>query len=139
MGRQSSVNFSLTVKATTAITEFRGVGFDGAQASVQGQKILGTAHFSGVVGDEITVDIDDTVLVEAGAAIAVGDALIMDAQGRAIPSTGEIGVAAGGVAVASTGANGAILTGGIMPEYVFADALEAATAAGQIIEVITRR
>ncbi|OBS10792.1 DUF2190 family protein [Acidihalobacter prosperus] len=139
MGRQSLVNLSLTLKATTAITQHRGVGFDGAQASAQGQKVLGVAHFDAVIGDEVTVDVDDTVLVEAGAAIAIGDALIMDAQGRAIPSTGEIGVAAGATAVTSSAANGAILTGGIMPEYVFADALEAATAAGQIIEVITRR
>jgi len=138
MGRQSLVTLALTKKASGAVTQYRAVGFDGAQATVQGQKVLGVAAYDAVDGQEFPVNVDDTVLVEAGAAINVGDALIVDAQGRAIPAS-QLGVAAGATQVTSTAANGNILSGSIPPEYIFADALEAAAAAGDIIEVITRR
>ena len=138
MARQSLVNLALTLKASGAITQYRAVGFDGAQATVAGQKVLGVAAYDAADGDEFPVNVDDTVLVEAGAAMAVGDALTVDAQGRAVPAS-QLDVAAGGTAVTSTAANGGILTGSILPEYIFADALEAASGAGDIIEVITRR
>ena len=58
---------------------------------------------------------------------------------RAIASTGALGVAAGATAVMASAANGAVLTGADMPEYVFADALEASGAAGNLVEVLLRR
>lgn len=121
-----------------AVTARRAVGFDGAQATVQGQKILGIARADVAFTGEIPVDVKGTTVVEAGAAINIGDSLIVDAQGRAIPATGNLAVAAGGTAVTSTAANGGILTGGDLPEYVFGDALEAAAAAGEFIEVVLR-
>jgi len=136
---QSISTLALTLAAAGAITAERCVGFDGLQATVQGQKIQGVARFAGVAGDQITLDVAGTVVVESGAAIAVGEALIVDATGRAMPATGALAVAAGATAVTSSAANGAILTGGDGPEFVFADALEAATAAGELIEVLLRR
>jgi len=128
-----------TLTALGAISQFRAVGFDGAQATVQGQKVAGVATVKAVDGDDIGVDMVGTTIIEAGAAISVGDGLIIDAQGRAIPTTGEINIPSGATGVASTAANGAILAGGEMPEYVFADALESAAAAGEFIEVLLRR
>lgn len=138
MGRQAIVNLALTRTASGAVTKYRAVGFDGAQATVQGQKVLGSALYDAVDGEEFPVAVDDTVLVEAGAAIAAGDSLIVDAQGRVIPAS-PLEVAAGATQVTSTAANGAILTGSEPPNYIWADALEAASAAGQIIEVLPRR
>jgi len=138
MGRQALVNLALTLTASGAVAKYRAVGFDGAQATTAGQKVLGVAMYDAVAGDEFPVAVDDTVLVEAGAAIAVGDALTVDAQGRAVPAS-DLAVAAGATSVTSTAANGSIFTGSIPPEYIFADALEAAAATGDVIEVITRR
>ena len=39
----------------------------------------------------------------------------------------------------SSAANGAILAGGDPPQFVFADAMEAAADAGKMIEVLLRR
>lgn len=139
MSQQAHSIYNLTLAASGAVTEYRGVGFDGAQATVQGQKVAGVAKRSAAAGQAFDAAIVGTAVVEAGAAIAVGAALIVDAQGRAIPSTGALTVKAGATAVTSTAANGAILQGGDGPEYVFADALQAAAAAGDKIEVLLRR
>ncbi len=138
MSKQSIPLLSLTIVAAGAVAAFRGVGFNGAQATVQGQKIQGVARGDAAITEQLTLDSKGTLIVESGAAIAVGDALIMDAQGRAIPSTGALAVKAGAVAMTSTAANGAVLQGGDAPEFVFADALEAATGAGEFIEVLAR-
>ncbi|MEI8396208.1 MAG: capsid cement protein [Rhodospirillaceae bacterium] len=114
--------------------------FSGAQATSQGAKVLGIAQTSVAGGIDCAVAVDGSVIVEAGAYIAIGDSLICDNQGRAIPSTGALAVKAGATAVTSTAANGAaILQGGDPPEFVFADALEAASEAGKKIEVLLRR
>jgi len=139
MGKQAHSLRDETFNASSAVSEFRAVGFDGAQATVQGQKVAGVAKHDAVIGDAMAVGILGSVTIEAGAAIAIGDGLIVDANGRAIPTTGEIAIAAGATAVTSSAANGNIMTGGEMPEYVFADALEAAGAAGDFIEVLLRR
>lgn len=140
MSKQSIPILSLTLTAPGAVTAHRAVKFSGAQATVQGEKVAGVARFAAAAAnDKITVDVKGTTIVESGAAFAVGDSLIVDAQGRAIVQTSALRVKAGAVAVTSTAANGAILEGGDGPDYVFADALEAATAAGELVEVVLRR
>jgi len=140
MSKQSIPTLTLTVSAAGVIARYRGVGFNGAQASVQGQKIQGVARVAAAAAaDKTPVDVAGSTIVESGAAFAIGDSLIVDAQGRAIAQTSALRVKAGAVAVTSTAANGAILEGGDAPEYVFADALEAATAAGEFVEVLLRR
>lgn len=136
---QSIGTLALTVTAAGAVAYARAVGFDGAQASVAGQKVLGVARYAVADGAAGAIDVAGTAIVETGAAVAVGDSLIVDAQGRAVPSSGDLQVDAGAVAVLSAAANGAVLTGAELPEYVFADALQAADAAGELIEVLFRR
>ena len=139
MGRQNISTLALTVKAAGAIAQYRAVGFNGAQATVQGQKIMGIARHAAAINEQATVDVKGTAIVESGAAIAVGDALIVDAQGRAMPAS-SLAIRAGATAMTSTAANGSgVLSGSEPPEYTFADALEAASAAGQFIEVLLRR
>lgn len=137
---QAITMLALNVTAAGAVAKRRAVGFNGAQATVKGQKVLGVAHTDAVSGDTLTVDVAGTAIIEAGDAITVGQSLIVDTTGRAIPVTGSLAIVAGAVAVTSAAANGATaLSGGDMPEYVFADALEAAGAAGAFIEVLLRR
>ena len=115
MSHQAIVNFSLPIKATTSWSTNRLIGFDGAQASVKGQKVLGAAHTDAEIGQEADVDIENTVLVEVGAPVSKGDSLISDNEAQAIRDDGAAG------------------------NYIWADALESASMADQVIEAITRR
>jgi hypothetical protein len=138
MAKQARSIHSESVMAAGAIAECRAVGFDGLQASVQGQKVMGVANRSAPINTYVDVTCIGTAVIEAGAAFAAGAALIVDATGRAIAAS-ALAVAAGATAMQSTAANGAVLTGSVLPEYVFADALRAAGGAGEFVEVLLRR
>ena len=139
MSQQNISLLSLTLIANGAVVESRAIGFNGIQADSQGQKVIGIAMTAAASGEALGVVSHGTAIIESGAAVAVGDSIITDSQGRAIPATGALTVAAGAVAVTSSAANGAILEGGDFPEFVFADALQSAGGAGEFIEVLLRR
>ncbi len=139
MSQQSLAILTLSVVATGAITGARGVGFDGAQIATQGAKPMGFANYTAVDGGLLAVVTCGTAIAESGAAITLGAALILDNQGRVIPSTGGLRVAAGATGVTSSAANGAILAGGDAPEFVVGDALQPASGAGELIEILLRR
>lgn len=139
MSQQSISVLTLTLVASSTVGESRIVGFDGAQATTQGQKVMGPSMTEAASGEVMAVVTQGTAIIETGAAISVGDSLITDSVGRAIPVTGGLTVATGAVAVTSSAANGAILSGADLPEYVFADSLQSAAAAGEFIEVLLRR
>lgn len=140
MSLQSIPGLILTFTASGAVAARRAVGFNGAQASVAAQKIMGVsprAVASSELGDVVA---SGTTIVEAGGAFAKGASLVVDAQGRAVASTGALSIKAGETDVQSTAADGAaVLTGADLPEFVFADALEAASGAGALVEVLLRR
>lgn len=138
MAQQSAPVLDLTFRASGAVAARRCVTFAGAQATVAGSKIAGVARTLAANGEAFAVAVVGTVVVETGAEVAVGDGLAVDSQGRAVPA-GAVTVAAGGTAVTSSAANGAILAGGELPQFVFADAMEAAPGAGKMIEVLLRR
>lgn len=104
---QNHAVFTLSVKATAAVLAFTFVGYTGATAPAAGNT-AGVARTDGAIGDLVPVDILGTAMVKAGAAVAAGARLEVDASGRAV-------TLAAGKAVAV--------------------ALEAATAADQVIEV----
>lgn len=108
MSGQNISLLALTGVAAGAINTNRFVtpGFAEAGAGVN---TLGVCRQTAVLGDKITVDVLGTAVVEAGAAVSVNDTLASDATGRGI-----------------TWAAGAKV----------ALALQAATAAGQMIEVL---
>ena len=114
MSRQCITTLSLTYTATGAVAANRAIGFNGAQASVAGQKVLGVSPRAAATGTNSDVSVTGTALIEAGAAVAAGASLIVDAAGRAVTATGTAG------------------------EFIFADALEAGTA-GRVFEVLLRR
>lgn len=134
---------AVNVAATTAIGAIGGV-----QATVSGQKVVGVARRAAAVGAYVDVTCTGTAVVEAGAAIALGARVMCDTSGRAVTATvmtatvGSLIVGAGAVAVTSTAANGAIITGaptllgGDTPLYIWGTALQAAAAAGDLIEVL---
>lgn len=136
---RSLLNISVPV-APGAVTAFRAVDFAGAQATAQGQKVMGVAQRGAAQGQGYEATVIGTAIVEAGGAFTAGHPLIVDASGRAIANSGALNVAAGATAVTSGAANGAsVLAGSDLPEYVFADAVQAATQAGDLVEVLLRR
>lgn len=109
MSMQNLSVLALTAALTGTVTANRFVTPAGAQAGADANT-LGVCRQSGVSGDKATIDVLGTAQVEAGAAISAGATVKSDASGRAITW-------------ATSGAKVGI-------------ALEAATAAGQIIEVL---
>ncbi len=136
MSQQGISILSLSVLASGAVTEYRAVGFDGAQATVSGQKVLGIAEQGATNGTYLRVCRNGTAVAEAGAAFVKGAALVTDAVGRLVTAT-ALTVAAGATAVTSAAANGAgSIAGSEPPQYIVAYALQAAGAAGDLCEVV---
>lgn len=136
---QATPLLNLTVRASGAVARGRGVLFSGAQVAAANAKVLGIALAPAADGQDTPVTVSGTAICEAGATFAVGAALVMDAQGRVITAA-ALAVASGATAMTSAAANGtAALTGGDPPHYVVGDALQAATAVGQFVEVLLRR
>ena len=140
MGQQARDIFTQSVPAApSAVTAFRGVDFTGAQIATAGAKCMGIAKRSASTGQSFEVAVLGSAVCEAGAAITVGQPLALDAQGRVVPAS-SLAIAAGATAVTSAAANGATdLTGGVLPQWVVGDALEAAAGAGSLIEVLLAR
>lgn len=109
MGAQSISLLALSVLAAGTVSAARFVTPGGAQAGADANT-LGVSRFAAVAGERLTVDAYGTAVVEAGAAIAAGATVKSNATGQAITW-------------ASAGAKVAV-------------ALEAAAAAGQMIEVL---
>lgn len=107
--QQSISALALTVVAAGTIAANRFVTPAGAQAGADANT-LGVCRQAAVAADKVTVDVLGTAIVEAGAAVSAGATVKSDASGRAITW-------------ASSGAKVAL-------------ALEAAGAAGQMIEVL---
>lgn len=104
---------SRTVTLAGSATTCRCIGYDSLQVSTAGAKPWGIAKYGGVVGDRIAIVTEGSAVVEAGAAITMGNPLATDAQGRLVPATAG--------------------------QYIFAKALGAVPSAGQFVEVhITR-
>lgn len=109
MSQQSVSLLTLTLTAAGAIAANRFVTATGAQTGADGNAV-GVAATAAALGERFPVVVKGTAIVEAGAAISAGATLKSDASGRAI-------------AWATSGAKVGV-------------ALEAATAAGQFIEVL---
>lgn len=129
----------LSLISAGAIARGRLVTFGGAQVAAANAKAVGVAKFGvAAAGADVSVTVCGTAVAEAGAAITVGQPLAADAQGRVVPAA-SLAVGTGATAVTSSAANGAILTGGELPQFIIGDALQAAGAAGAFIEILLRR
>lgn len=80
--------FTHTVIATGAGVQRRFVNFAGAQAAAADQ-VIGVAMTDFAIGQAFTTHILGVVAVESGGAVAVGDPIIPDAQGRGVADGGN--------------------------------------------------
>lgn len=106
---QSRPILSLPQTASGAVTAARFVDSAGAQIDTAGNAAMGVSRSDAADGEMFTADVLGTTIVEAGGVIAKGASLKSGADGRALAY--------------DTGTKTAI-------------ALQAATAAGQMIEVL---
>ena len=158
MGQQAISILDVSCIATAAVIAYRGVDFNDVQIAAAGAKIKGIAKRPAAIGDPFECTAYGTATCEAGAAIAKGAALTMDASGRVItasaltaaaPGIGTLTITTGAVAVTSSAVNGAgtisgaptagALSGGDLPQFIVGHALEAAAGAGSFIEVLLSR
>lgn len=109
MSQQAISCLTLTALLTGTVAANRFVTAAGAQAGADANT-LGVARTAGVSGERVAVDVLGTAIVEAGAAVAAGATIKADASGR-------------GITWVSSGAKVGL-------------ALQAASAAGQFIEVL---
>lgn len=109
MSQQARDLLCLSFTAISAVSQYRAVGFDGAQITTAGARIAGIAKRPAAVGEQFESAAIGTAVAEAGAAFAVGAALEVDAQGRLVTNSSGVHVAT---------------------------ALQAASAAGQCVEVL---
>jgi len=150
MSQQARSLLSLSVVATTLITQYRGVTYAGGQVAAANAKCIGISERPiTAIGEVALVTAKGTAIAEAGAAITVGTALAFDATGRVITAAafaiavGTLAVSSGATAVTASVANGAgsitgvpTATGGDLPQYIVGYALQAASAAGDLIEIL---
>ncbi|MDQ7799558.1 MAG: DUF2190 family protein [Candidatus Edwardsbacteria bacterium] len=151
-----------SIVAAAALTKGYFIGFDGNVCGA-GAKALGVCNADSDSGEMAPVLAKGIALVVSAAAIAVGAALVSDASGQATTATTfaaaapaitvddtKLTVDSGATGVTSSAANGAIisaaeglltpaapaLTGSVLPQAINGYALDAATAAGDLIRVL---
>lgn len=83
MAAGSKAELILTVIATAALTQNRAVTVAGAVPAAAANS-LGFAQTGGAIGEAVPVVVMGTAIAEAGAAIAAGSAVELDASGRVI-------------------------------------------------------
>lgn len=149
MGQAATSIFNLSAKASTAIAAYRCVTYANAQSTAIGGEVKGISMRPAAIGEMLELAVLGTAVIETGAAIAIGQALMCDASGRAVVASvltlndGSLSIAAGAVPVTSTAANGVgivvgapgVLSGCELPQHLIGYALEASSAAGQFIEI----
>lgn len=84
--KTEKILLAVTIAAAAALTRFRFVDFTGNVASA-GERPLGVATTDFDTGEQASVATHGEILVEAGAAIAVGAEVESDASGRAVTKT----------------------------------------------------
>lgn len=88
--QSEKILLATTVLAVAALSRMRLVNFAGGTCGA-GARPLGVANAAYDSGEQAGVNTHGELLVEAGAAVAVGDEVQSDAQGRAITKAAGIG------------------------------------------------
>jgi len=131
---------AISIGAAVDLEPHRFVGPDGNYPAAGGFAV-GVTEVEAAQGRQAPVIALGTALVEAAEAIAKGDPITTDNQGRAVKASDlAVSIDTGGTSVTSTAANGDITTisGGVLPQKVLGYALTAASGAGDIIEVLLK-
>lgn len=130
----SAWTFSLL--AAVALVKHRFMGADGNYC-VADAKAVGVSEADTAADQMCPVIGGGIALVETAGAIAVGEEVVSDATGKALAATVfSVAIPADVTAVTSDAAQPALtLAGGLLPQALNGQALDAAGGAGEIIRV----
>jgi hypothetical protein len=131
---QSNPLLALTMTPVAAVPACRAVAYDGELVDTAGARVFGVSQYAIPAGRAGAVTVAGTATIETGAAVGVGDALISDAAGRAIPAA-ALAIQSGVTTLTSTLSSGNFV-GAILPQHIFAGAMEVATGPGQYIQIL---
>lgn len=81
-----------------------------AQVAANTTEVVGVSSQPCTAAGEVAEVYDGIVIVEAGAAVTAGVAVMSDANGKAVPYVEGVGVIKAGVAVTNAAADGELLT-----------------------------
>jgi len=121
-----------SITASADVVKNRFANFSGGYCGA-GEKALGVFELDTDSGEQAPVIVYGIALVEAGGAIAVGDAVTSDADGKAVKADSAT------VTITSATGDGDAgtynVSGGVLAQAVNGYALDAASAAGEVIRV----
>jgi len=107
-------NLRFSAESGAAVARRRFVKIDanekGVQAAANTDAIVGASSQPTEKAGEVLEIYDGIVMVEAGAAITAGSAVMSDAQGRAVPFTAGSGALQAGVAMTNAGGAGELVS-----------------------------
>ena len=112
------------------------IGYDGKKCLAD-KKALGVAMDTALINEQIPVATSGIKLVLSGGVISAGDAVVCNANSKAVKATAvSVSVPSGATAVTSTGAQPTLtVAGSDMPQHINGYALDASTGADQLIRV----
>lgn len=100
--KTEKILLAVTILAAAALSRFRFADFSGNVAGA-GERTLGVPTTNFDAGEQASVATHGEILVEAGAAIAVGAEVESDANGRAVTKTTGVGAGVARDAAAAAG------------------------------------
>jgi len=112
------------------------IGFDGKKC-LANKKALGVAVDTALINEQVPVATSGIKLVLSGGVISAGDAVVSDANSKAVKASAlSVSVPAGATAVTSASAQPTLtVAGSELPQSINGYALEPATGADQLIRV----
>lgn len=129
---------TLTMTASGAVPARRFVGADGAVCAANAKAVGASPDYNVADGEVFPVVAPPSVvLVAAGGAVSLGAMVASNSAGKAVAGTAVTSTPpTGGTPVTSTGAQPAIPSaGGVLPQQLNGQALDAAAAEDDIIRV----
>jgi hypothetical protein len=127
---------TVSIPAAADLVKNRFIGVDGNYCAANA-KALGVSQTDTKQGQQCPVVTGGVKLVESGGAVAAGEEVVSDANGKAVAATAfSVSVPAGGTAVTSDAAQPDLTeAGGVLPQALNGQALDAAAGAGELIRV----
>jgi len=137
MAKLSNPLGAVSVLAASNLNRQVFIGFDGNVCAANA-KALGVTELDTASGEMAGVIFNGIALVKAGAAVAAGAAVVSDASGRAVTASAlAFTIPSGSTNVTSTSAQPALSkSGSVLPQAINGYALDAASAADEIIRVL---
>ncbi|MCF6270982.1 MAG: DUF2190 family protein [Melioribacteraceae bacterium] len=128
-----------SIEIASDLTKNLFIGFDGALCGADA-KAFGVLNADTLSGEQAPIAVSGIALVYSGGAVAIGDEVVSDANGKAVSGTNfAVTSTAGAVAVTADAATPTLtVAGGVLPQKINGTALDTATAADELIRVLLK-